>query len=195
MICSSKQSARAPSWRNVARLGLALLFVLLVGFLGTGKAIAHSSVSKDISVSKGISVSVVPVASTPVSVGQGNAALRSSVDEMIARYASRQADRARVCQAFILYQKLKTTGSYRRSDCSTCCPYELHDHSQSYLRSKHDHEWFFVLDNSQDLVRPVLASTGLFSLQAAAQSRDMLSQLSGLSGAQIDFVKTIRLLT
>lgn len=177
MIGSHKQSIKDTSWRTTVSTGLLLLIALVINILGTGETLAHTFVSVD-----------------HIQLDHSNSGVHSPADLIKNCHHQNGSNRTTAFKTLLAHQKYEGASHQQEHDCNTCCPFEINGSSSAYLRSKHDHDWFALADHHDQFGDPVDASFGSITLHDTNHSERLVSQLNGLSGAQTQFLHTIRLL-
>jgi hypothetical protein len=178
MIGLNRPSTKYSIWRTAVSVGLLLLIALVINLLGTGEALAHSSISVD-----------------HIQQDHSNSGVHSPADLIKNCHHQNGTNKTTAFKTLLAHRNHEGTSHQEKHDCNTCCPFEINGSSSAYLRSKHDHDWLALPDHHDQFANPVDAANGSITLHDTNHSKRLASQLNGLSGAQAQFLHTIRLLT
>ena len=184
MTSSNRPLTTYIGWRPVVAAGLLLLSVFLINLVGSSETNALSSVSVD--------------------------RIHADHSRIEIRATSKQTD---FCHHLNRAETLKTvsstgahpihgdtpqhekTGNHEKHDCQSCCPLDNTANASAVLRSRHDGDWITALHHSEKPIRSSFVSINSPPYHVGNSSQYLVSQLTGLSGAQVAFLHTVRLLT
>ena len=184
MISSTRQLAEFINWRPVLVAGLLVLSAFLINLAGSTKAIAFS-----------------PASGGHIHAETDRSDLRATRDQADFCHHISNADTIKTVSSTGAHPihgnapQHEKTGKHEKHNCQSCCPLDNAANASAILRSRHDGVQITALHHSEKSLGSSFAAIGSPPVQVGHRSQSLTSQLTGLSGAQVAFLHTVRLLT